>query len=318
MPTTATGRALDDALRVVRMAGVFYCPSELTEPWGISLPPMPDCVWFHAVTEGACTVDVDGDQRVTGAGDLLLVPHGTGHRAWGRDATDTPNVLDLPHDHQSDQYAVLRYGGGGDRTHIVCGGVRLEHPAARRLTQALPSVIHIEAAHMTRADWMQATIELIGEETRHVQPGGEAVVSRLCDIVVIQAIRQWIDHDPAAQTGWLGALQDDRIGRVIAAIHDRPDHDWTVASLAAHAGMSRSSLSARFTDLVGEPVMTYLTNWRMSVALDLLRSSDTSVAAAGRAVGYQSEAAFSRAFRRVHGTSARVARGLRDPVVDPV
>ncbi len=299
---------IGEALRFVQMSGIFYCPSELTEPWGLELPPMENCVWFHAVTSGTCHLDVDGETRVVRAGDLAVIPHGAGHRAWGVEPAPTPPVFDLPHDYVSEQYAVLRHGGGGDRTNVVCGGIRFDSPSARRLVESLPAVIHIEASQSTRADWMRATLELMAEETQHVQPGNDAVISRLCDIVVIQAIRTWIERDPAAQTGWLGALNDEQIGTAIARIHADPGGDWSVASLADEVAMSRSAFAARFTDLVGESAMRYVTRWRMHVAVDLLQNGDANVSEVAAQVGYDSEAAFSRAFKRVIGVSPRAAR----------
>lgn len=293
---------IGDALRHLRMTGVFYCPSTLTEPWGLSLPPMPDCIWFHIVTSGSCTFEAaDGSRSTLRSGDLVLVPHGDGHRAWGTTEAPTPSVLDLPHDDLTETYGVLRYGGGGEATTLVCGGVRLDHPAARRLSRALPALLHVVGDQMPRSDWLRATLDLIGDETREVRPGSDAVVSRLCDIIVMQALRTWIETDPAARQGWLGALQDPQVGRAIAGIHAEPDRPWTVAGLAELAAMSRSAFSARFTDLVGEPVMQYVTGHRMQVARELLEAGDRTVASVGRAVGYDSEAAFSRAFTRVVG-----------------
>jgi AraC-like DNA-binding protein len=299
---------IGEALRFVQMSGIFYCPSELTEPWGLELPAMADCVWFHAVTAGVCTIEVDGVERTVRAGDLVVVPHGNGHRAWGASPAPTPLVFDLPHDYVTDQYARLHHGGGGALTRVVCGGIRFDHPGSRHLVDALPPVIHIEAAQSTRADWLRVTLDLMAEETSATHAGGEAVVSRLCDIVVIQAIRAWIETDPAAQTGWLGALRHPQIGAAIASIHSRPEHDWTVASLAAEATMSRSAFAAHFTELVGESAMRYVARWRMHVAVELLRTTDLSVAAVGARVGYDSEAAFSRAFKRVVGEPPRSVR----------
>jgi AraC-like DNA-binding protein len=302
---------LGEALRCVQVSGVFYCPSELSEPWGVELPPMDDCVWFHAVIEGTCTLEVDGRTQEIRAGDLIVIPHGSGHRAWGAEPAPTPSVFDLPHDHVNEQYAVLRHGGGGAMTRLVCGGVRLHHPAARQLIDALPAVIHTEPAGSARSDWIWSTLELIAEETRTVRPGGEAVVSRLCDIVVIQAIRSWMERDPSARVGWLGALRDPQVGGAIAAIHADPAGDWTVASLAEVAAMSRSAFSSRFTDLVGESAMRYVARWRMAVAADLLADGNATVAGAAAAVGYDSEAAFSRAFKRVTGANPRESKRSR-------
>lgn len=300
--------AIGEALRFVQMSGVFYCPSFLSEPWGLELPAMADCVWFHAVMTGEASLEVEGQTHTAVAGDLVLVPHGTGHRCWGQETAPTPLVFDLPHDEINEHYAVLRHGGGGEEASIVCGGIRFEHPAARQLVAALPSIIHIEASQSTRADWMRSTLELMAEETKGLAPGSEAVVSRLCDIVVIQAIRTWIERDPAAQTGWLGALRDEQIGTAIARIHAEPARDWSVASLAAEVAMSRSAFAARFTDLVGESAMRYVTRWRMHVALDALRRTDQSVAVTAAQVGYDSEASFSRAFKRVMGVGPSEAR----------
>lgn len=310
---------LAELFQGVYMDGVFYCPSIFSEPWGVSLPPMGDCVWFHVVTSGEGTVHVDGGEPMPfRAGDLLLVPHGTGHRAWGAEPAPTPNVLDLPHDTLSERYGILRHGGGGRRTELVCGGVRFVHPAARTLLAALPRVIHIDADDVPRRDWLRTTLDLIDDETRSVRPGGDVIVSRLCDIIVVQAIRTWIEHDPAARTGWLGALRDARIGRALAAIHRTPAADWTVATLADEAMMSRSAFAARFTEMLGEPAMRYVTRWRMQVAHDLLSSGEHTVAAAGRAVGYDGEAAFSRAFKRTTGRSPGAVARESAPVRSPI
>jgi AraC-like DNA-binding protein len=141
-----------------------------------------------------------------------------------------------------------------------------------------------------------------------LQPGGETVITRLADILVIQAIRSWIAHDPAARTGWLGALQDAQIGRAIALIHRDRARAWTVASLAAEAAMSRSAFAARFTELVGQPAMHYVARWRMHTALTWLKEGDVKLGEVASRLGYQSEAAFSRAFKRVMGVSPGAAR----------
>lgn len=299
---------LAEAMRFVQMTGVFYSPSEFTEPWGIYIPPMQNCVWFHVVTSGAATLEVEGDRIRAEAGDLLLVPHGTGHRGWGLEKAPTPDVYGLPQEYANEQYSVLRHGGGGARTTMVCGGIRFDHPASRHLIEALPTVIHNKGSRSRRTDWTKAILELMAEEVMSQRPGGEAVISRLCDIVVIKAIRSWIEDDPAAQSGWLGALRDDQIGVAIAAIHSDPARQWTVALLADEVAMSRSAFAAKFTDLVGEPAMHYVTRWRMNLATDMLRASDSTVAAVATQVGYESEAAFSRAYKRVMGSSPRRAR----------
>lgn len=304
-PSTAVSTLdspVGQALRQVRLSGVFYCPSFLTEPWGLSLPPMPGCIWFHIITKGSCTFEArDGVRSTLRAGDLVLVPHGDGHRSWGKYEVPTPSVLDLPHEELTETFGILRYGAGGESTEMVCGGVRLDHPAAKRLTEALPPLIRIESDLMPRSDWLRATLDLMADETSRVRPGSDAVVSRLCDIIVMQALRTWMETDPSAQEGWLGALHDPRIGRAMAQIHTRPEHPWSVAELAEVASMSRSAFASRFTELVGESAMRYVTEHRMQVAKALLEGGEITAAAAGRRVGYDSEAAFSRAFSRVVG-----------------
>jgi AraC-like DNA-binding protein len=219
-------------------------------------------------------------------------------------------VESLDYEYASDRYAILQYGGGGAPTSIVCGTVRFGHPAARTLVALLPRTIVIDGAGSPppEADWMQSTLRLIAAEGQALRPGGEAVITRLSDILVIQAIRSWIARDPAGQTGWLGALQDPRIGRAMSLVHRDPAQAWSVASLARETAMSRSAFAARFTQLVGEPVMRYVTRWRMQVALDRLREDDVSVAELATRLGYESEAAFSRAFKRNVGISPGAAR----------
>jgi AraC-like DNA-binding protein len=155
---------------------------------------------------------------------------------------------------------------------------------------------------------MQSTLRLMAVEAKELRPGGETVITRLADILVIQAIRSWIERDPAAQTGWLGALQDKQIGRAIALIHRDPARSWTLASLASEVAMSRSAFAARFTALVGEPAMHYLARWRMHVALNWLKEDGTALGELASRLGYQSEAAFSRAFKRFIGVSPGAVR----------
>lgn len=292
-PVGSADDPLAEALHYLRMDGMFYCRSELTAPWGFELPPMPDHLWFHVVASGSCTlVDAQGTETLLSAGDVAILPHGAGHRAFDIAGTPMPSVFEIPHDYISEQYAILRHGGGGESANIICGVVQLSHPAAHALTAMLPELIHVQGSGL---------ISLIEEETRASRAGGETVITRLCDVLVIQAIRSWIDSDPAAQAGWLGALRDPSIGAAIALIHNDPSVDWTVVSLASEVGMSRSGFSARFNTMVGVPPMQYITRWRMSVAEDLLRRGSDSILTIATQLGYHSEAAFSRAFKRETG-----------------
>jgi AraC-like DNA-binding protein len=300
---------LGEALHFLRMSGTFYARSELTEPWGVALPPMSDFLMFHVVTSGRCWLEVEGAEgRLLHPGDLALVPHGEGHRLVSKPGGPAADLFDLPREEIGERYEVLRHGGGGAATSLVCAAVRFDHPAAHRLIAVLPRMIHIEASSLPHLDWIQGTLRFMAAEARAMRPGGEAVITRLADILVIQAIRSWMEQDPAAQTGWLGALQDKQIGRAISLIHRDPARGWTVASLAAEAAMSRSAFAARFTELVGEPAMHYVARWRMNVAVTWLKENDAPLGDVAGRLGYRSEAAFSRAFKRFVGTSPGAVR----------
>ncbi|HVX34181.1 MAG TPA: AraC family transcriptional regulator [Solirubrobacterales bacterium] len=310
IPATS-GDPLAAALQPLQMTGAFYCASELTAPWGMTLPPLPGYAWFHVISDGGCELEVEDSTWTMRRGDLALVPHGTGHVLRSAPGVAAPDIFDLDRERVSDRYELLRGGGGGERSRMICGAVRFEHPAARNLVELLPGIVRVEASHAGDAARMQSTLALIAAETIEPRPGGEAVVTRLADILVIQAIRAWIETDPGAQAGWLGALRDERIGRALTLIHAEPARDWTVASLAREVAMSRSAFAARFTDLVGVPALRYLTEWRMRLARDRLESDDATVAAVAAELGYGSEAAFSRAFKRVTGSAPRAAARQR-------
>jgi AraC-like DNA-binding protein len=310
----ATTDPLAEALHSVRMSGAFYCRSELTADWGLTLPPLPGYLWFHVVTSGEGRLETDdADATLLRPGDFALVLHGTGHVLRSAPGAPAPGILDLEREQVTDRYEILRHGEGGAPTTLVCGAVRFDHPAARNLLDLLPPTILVEASAppSPQLDWMQTTLRLMAAEAREVRPGGEAVITRLADILVVQAIRSWIESDPAGRAGWLGALQDPQVGRAIALIHRDPARAWTVGSLARELAMSRSALAARFTELAGEPVMHYVTRWRMQLATSILQEGGATAAELAFRLGYRSEAAFSRAFKRVVGVPpGAVRRGV--------
>lgn len=307
-PWRPAGR-LTRALHTVRMRGTFYCRAELTAPWSLRMPAVADAVSFHVLTTGTCRVSVPGHAPVElRAGDLALVPHGRGHDLVSGPGSGPPRRVErLPQDYLTEHYSVLRHGGGGPATQLVCGVVGFDEPVVRELVRALPPVLLAAGAPAVRD-----TVRLMAEELSHPRPGGEVVATRLADVLVVQAIRGWLEHDPGAREGWLRALDDERVGRALEAVHAEPGRPWTLDGLARTAAMSRSAFAARFTSLVGETPMAYVTRWRMLLAQARLTQDDTTVAALAAELGYRSEAAFSRAFTRTMGrTPGSVRRESR-------
>jgi len=302
-----------EALHRLRVTGVFYCQTQACAPWAVDMPAFGECVSFHVVAAGECWVAVDGADpvRLT-AGDLALVPHGRGHRLLSAPGVPSLGRVDeLPQEYVTEHYSVLRHEGPGSPVELVCGVLAVEGPAARQLMTLLPPVVHVPAPPAGRPTWISGTLGLMSAELGRTRPGGEAVTTRLADILVIQAIRAWLDQQDST-TGWLGGLRDPQIGAAVAAVHHEPGRPWTVATLAREAAMSRSAFSARFSEVVGVPAMRYVTSWRMHVADDRLRRGE-GVAQVATATGYESEAAFSRAFTRETGRSPGSVRRAARP-----
>jgi len=300
---------LGETLHFLHMSGVFYTRSEFTAPWGLALPAFPDCLMFHVVTSGRCWLEIDGaEPHMLQPGNLALVPHGEGHRLLSEPGVPAAKLFDLPREQISERYEILRHGQGGPAANMICGTVRFDHPAAQQLVRLLPKLICIEAWQSPQMEWIQSTLRLMATEARVMRPGGETIITRLADILVIQTIRSWMAEDPLAQTGWLGALQDKQIGYAILLIQRDPARVWTVAALAEEVAMSRSTFAARFKKLVGESPLQYITRWRMNLALTWLRNEAVTVGELADRLGYQSEAAFSRAFKRAIGVSPGAAR----------
>jgi AraC-like DNA-binding protein len=300
---------LGEALHHLRMRGVFYSRCELAAPWGMELPAIPDSLMFHVVISGSCWLEVAGIERQRlQPGDLALVPHGAGHRMRSDTGVSTRDLFTLPRDAVSDRYEVIRVDGRGEATRLLCGTVFFDHPAARHLTALLPPVIQVQGWRSAESEWIASTLRLMASEARAPRPGGEEVITRLADILVIQAIRVWLEQESSSASGWLSALRDPQVGRALAMIHRDPVREWRVETLAAEVAMSRSAFAERFSRLVGEAPMQYVTRWRMYLALDALRDERATVGEIALRLGYGSEAAFSRAFKRFLGVSPGAAR----------
>ena len=205
--------------------------------------------------------------------------------------------------------------GGGAPVSMMYGVVRFDHAAGNMLRDLLPPLVKVDTWNDDAGSWLHSTLRFIAREARDMRPGGETVITRLADIVVIEAIRRWLSRSPDANRGWLKAARDPQIGRSIVAIHRDPAASWSVETLAQVAGMSRSAFAARFTALVGKPAMQYLAEWRMNLARRSLRETAQPIATIAADLGYQSEPAFNRAFKRGFGTTPGQAR--RIPVATP-
>lgn len=298
------------ALGDLELRSVFYSASDLSAPWGIDIPAIPGTVLFHLLTEGEAVVRVEGEDVALRAGQLLLVPHGTGHTIASDSGAAAAPLFDLPRVEVSDRFERMSVHGGGAPATLGCGAVFFTDAAVARLMRSLPPYLLAGDS-----DWLRATIDVVREESAAERPGAEVVTVRLAEVLVVYAIRSWLESQTPTR-GWVAALRDPYVGRALAAVHDDPGRPWTLPALAAEAAMSRSAFAARFTDLVGETPMAYVTSWRMDVAGRLVREGGLTLAAVAERVGYRSEAAFNRAFRAAHGMPP--GRFRREPVRLPV
>ena len=249
-----TNDPLADPLRLLNLTGVLHCRAALTAPWGLDLPKIPDCMAIHIVTSGSVFLDIAGQPtREVSAGSLVMIPHGTQHQIRSAPGEPVTPLTDIPIELVTDRYERMNFGGGGDLTTVSYCGIRFDPVGARRLMQILPLVIQVDTLHHDD-EWLQETTRFIAREADAARPGSEAIITRLADIVVVQAIRSWLLTTDGDQ-GWLGALKDRHIGRALLAIHREPARDWSVATLASDVGMSRSAFSARFSELVGQSVI---------------------------------------------------------------
>lgn len=325
-PRSSRSDRLARALHALRMRSAFYCHAELSEPWALAMPTLPDTISFHVVTSGHCRLRVEAEgagesERVVmtedvielRVGDLALVPHGRGHDLLSGEGAGTPQRVDsLPQRYSGENYSELSHGGGGRTSRLICGIVSFDDPIARELMRRLPAVVTVNGESASASSSIRDTLRLMHDELSHPQPGSETVATRLADILVVQALRNWLLNEADATAGWLQALRDEGIGRALEAMHARPGNDWSLERLARLASMSRTAFATRFASLVGESPIAYLTRWRMNLAHSQLREAEITVGRLSAELGYRSEAAFSRAFTRVIGhTPGSVRRERR-------
>jgi AraC-like DNA-binding protein len=304
--------ALSDVLRAVRLTGAIFFDLHASEPWVAETPPgqsivgkiFPDAehlIPYHVVTQGTAWGSVGEDPPVSLAtGDVIVFPHGDAHTmasAPGLHATPKADLYHRPGNQQL-PFSITMGGENGEPAHIVCGYLGCDVTPFNPLLAALPRVIHIPARV---GGVVAAFVKLAMTEATERRPGGEIVLEHLSELMFVDVVRQYLETLPEDRTGWLAALREPFVGRALTALHRSPAHGWTLESLAHEVGLSRSALAERFTQFVGHPPMQYLANWRMQLAANYLLGGTDNIATIAERVGYESEAAFSRAFKKAVG-----------------
>jgi len=322
-----TADVLSDVLRAVRLTGAVYFDFELSSPWVAEAPPsreiagkvMPGAqrvIEYHLIARGSCWGHAVGQEPMPlREGDLIVFPQGDAHvlsSAPGMRAAPDMSVFAHP---STPLPIVYEIGGGGpERTRIVCGFLGCDERPYNPLLTALPTVIHLAAAGPHGAtSWLGTLLNIAVKESGSARAGGENVLARLSELMFVEAIRRYLETLPPAETSWLAGLRDPVVGQALSALHGQPSQPWTVERLARLVGLSRSVLAERFTDMVGQPPMQYLALWRMQLASRLLVEGGHVASVAG-AVGYESEAAFSRAFKKLVGQAPATWRKSAVPV----
>jgi AraC-like DNA-binding protein len=301
--------ALSDVLRVIRLAGGVFLDAAFTAPWCVvsrvgpedcparRLPP--SVVAFHYVIDGRMLVQGDGTSLQVRAGQMVLLPRNDPHLLAsdaGLQPTDPEPLVQ-----QVDGGLIrLACGGGGAATRLVCGFVGADvrrHP----LLEALPGVFVLDLNGKPCAEFVGASFRYAAQEVASGRPGSEAVLAKLSELLFVEAVRSYAESLPPRQQGWLAGLRDAAVGRALALMHGDVARPWTTEELAAAVALSRSAFAERFTQLVGQPPISYLTDWRMQLAAARLRETPRSIAQVAGDLGYESEASFTRAFKRTHG-----------------
>jgi len=319
--------ALSDVLRVARLTGGVFLHAEFSAPWclaarvprehcGPALGPASHLIPYHYVVEGELHIAVDrgGEKFVLRAGELILLPHNDPHLmgsdldlppASGRDVVKPPD--------KSGGLYSMRLGGGGARTLMICGFLGCDGAEHNPVIATLPPALKLSLEPGGAAEWIRSTFQYAAGEVAAGRPGSETVLAKLSELLFVEAVRRYAETLPEGQTGWLAGLRDPHVARALAVIHRDVARAWTVDELGREAGLSRSALADRFIRLIGVPPMHYVASWRMQVAAQKLRGTNASLAQIAETVGYESEAAFSRAFKKAVGSSLATWRREQDP-----
>jgi AraC-like DNA-binding protein len=271
-----------------------------------ALGPASQLILYHYIVEGEVLIRVgeeDGDGLVLGAGDVVLLPRNDVHLV-GSDLTLPPvagaDIIQPPKD---GGLFTIHHGGGGKRTRMICGYLGCDDIEENPLLSTLPPLLKLDAEQGGAAEWIRSTFQYAAGEVASGRPGSETVLAKLSELLFVEAVRRYAETLPESQTGWLAGLRDPYVARTLALLHRDVTRDWSVDDLSREVGLSRSALADRFLGLIGTPLMHYLANWRMQVASQRLRNTGASLAQIADSVGYGSEAAFSRAFKKAFGTA---------------
>ena len=303
--------ALSDMLRLVKLTGAVYFAADFSAPWCISadadaassvMPEGEHMIFFHLLTQGICLAKLpDGESVRFEAGDLIVLPHKDFHVMGSTlDLTPVPiNEFYVPA--APGQISRASLGGGGELTRIVCGFLSCDKRLGRPLLDNLPRLIRVRVDHAEAAAWLASSVKLTLAEEASQRPGSSVMLAKLSELMFVEAVRSYLEALPSEQTGWLAGLRDRYVGRALTLLHARPAEPWTVDLLAKEVALSRSALAQRFTELLGQPPMQYLTRWRLQLAAQMLHAGRRGVGAVASDVGYESEAAFNRAFKREFG-----------------
>ena len=309
---TETPSAFEGALARLRLDGAIFFRSEFTEAWTYESPPgaaiadmlrpgAQRLIMFHIIASGRCWVAVDdGVRHWAEQGDVIVLPYGEQHTVGGAEDADVVSIADLFAPPPWETLPVVRYGSGGERTDIVCGYLHSDDALFDPRLQALPRAFVVKTSTGPLAQWVSSSVEFAMSQGEAALPDVPQS-TRLPELLLTEVLRAHLASAPAISHGWIGALHDPVIAPALAAIHAAPARKWSLAELASEAAVSRSLLDERFRQVLGRSPIRYLTEWRMHSAGDLLRSTDFGVAKVARQVGYDSEEAFSRAFKRHHG-----------------
>ncbi|MEW5851061.1 MAG: AraC family transcriptional regulator [Myxococcota bacterium] len=290
---------LTEVLSSLRVSSTIFSRAELCTPWAVSTQGAATGI-FHAVVTGGGTVRVaEGRAVPLKAGEVVLIPHGDPHVLSDGTSGRAVPIRSLPAE-KLGATSVVRIRGPGPQTVILCGTFRFEstlHP----LMRGLPRALYARGQEGAEAQWMKTTLQMMADEAVSGRPGAPLMLTRLSDVLLVRALRAHVNVIPENGRGWLAAVRDPQVARALGLIHQRPDEDWTADSMAEELGMSRSAFFERFRRLVGEPPASYLARWRIHLAARALVDEGAGLKEAAERVGYSSEAALSKAFKRITG-----------------